>query len=92
VTEKINNNDSIHHLPRIKWACRRGMLELDVLLGNFVDNGYLSLSDEDKLLFIKLLESPDPELFAWLMGAATPAEQDFVKIIRIMKDHGKAGI
>lgn len=53
---------------RLRWACRRGMLELDVLFRPFVDEAYDDLSDEDKLLFQRLLTGEDPELFAWAMG------------------------
>jgi antitoxin CptB len=53
---------------RLRWACRRGMLELDVLFRPFVDEAYDDLSDEDKLIFQRLLEGEDPELFAWAMG------------------------
>ena len=53
---------------RTKWACRRGMLELDVLLGPFVDEAYDALSEHQKLIFQRLLEIEDPDLFAWFMG------------------------
>ena len=36
---------------RLRWACRRGMLELDVLFRPFVDEAYDDLSDEDKFIF-----------------------------------------
>ena len=35
-------------LARLKWACRRGMLELDVLLLPFVEEAFDSLSYEDQ--------------------------------------------
>ena len=53
---------------RIKWACRRGMLELDVLFQPFVEERYEGLSYEDKQIFARLLACEDPELFAWFMG------------------------
>ena len=53
---------------RLKWACRRGMLELDVLFMPFVDDAYENLNDEDRATFERLLECDDPELFAWFMG------------------------
>ncbi|MEE1674425.1 succinate dehydrogenase assembly factor 2 [Agarivorans aestuarii] len=53
---------------RLKWACRRGMLELDVLFMPFVDEAYDELSDEQKLTFKRLLACDDPDLFAWFMG------------------------
>ena len=53
---------------RLRWACRRGMLELDVLFRPFVDEAYDDLSDADKFIFERLLAGEDPELFAWAMG------------------------
>lgn len=53
---------------RLRWACRRGMLELDVLFMPFVEQAYDDLSDADKLTFERLLECDDPEIFAWFMG------------------------
>jgi len=53
---------------RLKWACRRGMLELDVLLMPFVETGFNDLDEQSKLDFERLLTSDDPDLFAWFMG------------------------
>jgi antitoxin CptB len=55
-------------IARVRWACRRGMLELDVLFQPFVEKHYEALSDADKATFVRLLECEDPELFAWFMG------------------------
>lgn len=54
--------------PKLKWACRRGMLELDVLFEPFVDDAYDALNDEQKVAFQRLLACEDPDLFAWFMG------------------------
>lgn len=53
---------------RVKWACRRGMLELDILFEPFVNEHYANLTDKDKAIFVRLLACEDPELFAWFMG------------------------
>ena len=55
-------------LARLKWACRRGMLELDVLLLPFVEEAFEQLSYRDQETFERLLTSDDPDLFAWIMG------------------------
>lgn len=55
-------------VARLKWACRRGMLELDVLFMPFMDEAYQELSDKDKDIFERLLTCDDPDLFAWVMG------------------------
>jgi len=53
---------------KLRWACRRGMLELDVLLAPFVEEGYDALSEQQKADFERLLACDDPDLFAWFMG------------------------
>lgn len=72
-------------IARVRWACRRGMLELDVLFQPFVEKHYEQLSDEDKLVFVRLLECEDPELFAWFMGHETcevPELSDMIVKVR----------
>jgi antitoxin CptB len=56
--EKIN---------RLRWQCRRGMLELDLLLLPFFDKHYVGLSDVNKTLFEQLLSNHDPDLCRWLI-------------------------
>jgi antitoxin CptB len=53
--------------PRLRWACRRGMLELDRLLQPFVEQGYDLLSELEKAHFETLLACSDPQIFAWFM-------------------------
>ncbi|GAA4897234.1 succinate dehydrogenase assembly factor 2 [Ferrimonas pelagia] len=59
------HNDQVR---RLKWACRRGMLELDVLLEPFVEHEHAALSAIEQEDFVRLLACDDPELFAWFMG------------------------
>lgn len=69
---------------RLKWACRRGMLELDVLFLPFVDEAFDSLSYEQQEIFENLLTCDDPDLFAWFMGhqkCPDPVLADMVALI-----------
>lgn len=52
---------------RLYWRCRRGMLELDLLLQGFVSNGYDALTDAEKHDFERLLETADQELLELLL-------------------------
>ncbi len=52
---------------RLKWRCRRGLAELDVMLGNFLDHGYSQLNSEQQQTFQHLLNYPDNELLDHLM-------------------------
>ncbi|QLE87722.1 MULTISPECIES: succinate dehydrogenase assembly factor 2 [Shewanella] len=69
------------NIARVKWACRRGMLELDVLFQPFVETQYESLTDSDKATFVRLLECEDPELFAWFMGHEQCTDAALAKMI-----------
>lgn len=82
--------EMMHDMPRLQWACRRGMLELDVLLTNFLNEAYAALADEDKRLFIRLLSESDPEIFAWIMGHETPKEADMIKITEMIRRHARS--
>ena len=87
-----NQKKILDNIPKLKWACRRGMLELDVLLGNFLTEAYPNLSLEEKQLFVELLECADPELFAWLMGYEIPTDARLATITNIIRHHARSRI
>ena len=66
---------------RLKWACRRGMLELDVLFMPFAENGFNELSDQQQEVFERLLTCDDPDLYAWFMGHQDCENQEFSQMI-----------
>jgi len=74
---------------RLKWACRRGMLELDVLFMPFVEEAYDHLSDKDKQIFERLLTCQDPELFAWFMGHETCEDDELNKMVQFILNRVK---
>jgi antitoxin CptB len=70
---------------RLRWRCRRGMKELDVLLSGFLENRYDALTEEQKHGFAALLDCEDPDLYAWMVGqqAAPTAElRNVIEFIR----------
>ncbi|HHC74913.1 MAG TPA: succinate dehydrogenase assembly factor 2 [Thiothrix sp.] len=72
-------------MKRLRWQCRRGMLELDTLLHGFLANGYEQLNTQQRDRFQQLLSYPDQALFEMLMGRmqATDAKvQDVIHAIR----------
>lgn len=71
---------------RLRWACRRGMLELDILLESFLEKGYSQLSLEQKLAFQQLLDCADQDILELCLGQAQPESdeiQDVIEKIRI---------
>ena len=66
---------------RLAWQCRRGMLELDLLLIAFFHDHYSHLKTEDQKLFEQLLTFQDAELYQWLVKGEKP-DAVFEVIIR----------
>lgn len=63
-------------LKRLRWRCRRGMRELDQLLGRYLDREWRQASELERGVFLRLLETEDDKLWHWFMGheVATDAE------------------
>ena len=59
---------------RLRWHCRRGMKELDVLLERWLERGWPAADARARLAFEWLLEQPDPDLADWLIGGARPCD------------------
>jgi antitoxin CptB len=78
------SEDALKDKRRLKWACRRGMLELDVLFAPFVEQAYDELSEEDKAIFRRLVTCDDPDLFAWFMGHKECPDAELTKMIDFM--------
>lgn len=70
---------------RLLWACRRGMLELDLLLLPFVEQIYPNLAEADQDRFERLLTEPDPQILAWLMGKEEPEHHDYQIIVACIR-------
>jgi len=66
---------------RIRWLCRRGMKELDVLLERFMASAYDELNAEERQAFAALLEREDPDLYALLVQQMQPADALQARII-----------
>ncbi|MGB0712967.1 MAG: succinate dehydrogenase assembly factor 2, partial [Gammaproteobacteria bacterium] len=53
------DSDQSAHDPeraRIQWACRRGLLELDLLFKSFMAHGYDQLNANQRAAFERLLK------------------------------------
>ena len=66
---------------RLRWRCRRGTREMDLLLLHFLEQGYPRLNAREQSLFGSLLDEGDPDLYAWITGQAQPANPDYLPLI-----------
>lgn len=55
-------------LQRVRWRARRGLLELDIVLGRFVEACYAQLDDAGRQTFEMLLDMPDNPLWDMIAG------------------------
>jgi len=69
---------------RIRWACRRGMRELDVLFEPFLDERFPHLSDSDRSTFIALLENTDQDLWSWFFTDAKPEDLKLKAMVKMV--------
>ncbi|VAW54306.1 Succinate dehydrogenase flavin-adding protein, antitoxin of CptAB toxin-antitoxin [hydrothermal vent metagenome] len=64
------------------WQCRRGMLELDILLNNFVDKKINDLTQQQKQSFELLLSYPDQTLLDLLMGTSVSSDASIATLVQ----------
>ena len=58
-------------MNRLRWKCRRGTLELDLVLQQFLERDYAALDRPAQQAFETLLEAGDEELWAMVSGEAS---------------------
>ena len=73
-------------LSRLRWATRRGMLELDLIMGPFFEQSYQQLSPSLKKDFQALLGCPDQLLFDWLVKKNPVTEPHLSAIVKVILD------
>ena len=77
---------------RAKWASRRGLLELDLLLAPFVNEAFNALDDDLKSDYRELLFEDDQDLMEWIMGRTEVSKPRFVRVVlQIRRFHGMLG-
>jgi antitoxin CptB len=72
-------------LSRLRWQCRRGMLELDLLLEAFLEQGYAALDARQRAVFEAFLRETDDRLQPWLFAGADPGRADYRELIAIIR-------
>ena len=70
---------------RARWASRRGLLELDLLLAPFVEQAFDGLDSALRQQYLSLLFEGDQDLLEWVMGRARVPDDDFLPIIRAIR-------
>ncbi len=73
-------------LAKLKWHCRRGMRELDLLLEGFLEQRFQTLSPADRDGFERLLDCRNEDLMDWLMEGGTPEDEQLASVVRQIRE------
>ncbi len=72
---------SDEEINRMRWAARRGMLELDLVLEPFVQACYADLDEAGRARFQRLMGCEDQDLFAWFLRREQPEDEELRDIV-----------
>ena len=73
-------------LNRLRWRCRRGLLENDLVLARFLERHGATLDRERAAALGELLALPDPELWALVSGALECDEPRLAAMVAMLRE------
>ncbi len=59
-------------MQRLRWQCRRGLLELDALFRHYLEHRFATAREPEQAQFAELLQQQDDQLQAWLLEGMEP--------------------
>jgi len=72
-------------MARIRWRCRRGMLENDLILARYLDTNAASMSEAEVAMLDRLLDLPDNELWDLIAGRATTDDRGVAELVEQLR-------
>ncbi|MDO9065306.1 MAG: succinate dehydrogenase assembly factor 2 [Sulfuricella sp.] len=71
----------------MSWDCRRGMLELDIVLGRFMEQNFERLTPQEVEAFKGLLAYSDPDLWGLIQGDETGVDENVKKVLQLLRQY-----
>lgn len=72
-------------LERARWRCRRGLLELDIILQRFMDLRYAQLNETELQQFETLLSLSDNDLWDMIAEKKPLLDQSLESVLYLLK-------
>jgi antitoxin CptB len=72
-------------LSRLRWRCRRGLLENDLILSRFMDARGSRISDDEVAGLDRLLRLSDNELWDMLAGRTEPEDAALCLLVAALR-------
>ena len=76
----MNDADELE-FKRLRWRCRRGMRELDHLLGRYLEREWRQASECERGVFLRLLDTEDDKLWRWFMGYEIVTDAEIAPLV-----------
>ena len=70
---------------RARWRCRRGLLELDIVLQRFMDEHYARLNETELQQFETLLDLPDNDLWEMIALRKEMEDRSLQPVLRLLQ-------
>ena len=77
--------DDPRRLARVRWRCRRGMLENDLVLARFLAQRGDALTEDDVSMLDRLLELPDNELWDLIARRSEPRDASLAPLLEALR-------
>ena len=72
-------------MARLRWLCRRGMKELDVVMSRYLEHHYPTAPGHEQAQFEALLEMADPDLYSLLLGRSEASDPQLAAFVRRLR-------
>ena len=72
-------------MNRLRWRCRRGMLENDLILARFLEARGEQMTDDEMAALTRLLDLADGELWDVLSGRAEPPDATLRPLVAALR-------
>ncbi|MDO8894267.1 MAG: succinate dehydrogenase assembly factor 2 [Nitrosomonas sp.] len=70
---------------RARWRCRRGLLELDIVLQRFMDQNYTQLDESGLEQFERLLALPDNDLWDLITARQANTDDQWQQVLELLQ-------
>ena len=77
---------------RMRWASRRGLLELDLLLGPFVEEVFPVLDSNAQEAYRRLMGCDDQDILNWIMDRAPLSDSSLASIVVSIREHNASKV
>jgi len=94
MTGTARSSEGLDHRRRrlLFRAWHRGTREMDLIMGRFADAALADLSDAELADYERLMDLPDPDLYAWVTGERlVPPVHDTALFRRLRAFHWNPG-